>query len=66
MTNASVGQVEMFSAQRLVLRFKNCRVDTRRNYFHPATSFGYWAWPADSGQPEAIRDKLGATIPIRT
>ncbi len=36
-------QVEMFSAQRLVLRFKHCRVDSGRNYSHPATSFGDWA-----------------------
>ena len=40
----------------LVLRFKNRRVDSRRNYSHAAASFGYWALAGDFGQPVTVCD----------
>ena len=54
----------MLSALVLVLRFKNARVDSRNNYSHPATSFGYWTPPGDFGQPLAVCDHACSTIPI--
>ena len=44
----------MLSAQALVLRFKNSRVDSRRNYSHTAASFGNWASSGDFGEPMAV------------
>jgi hypothetical protein len=46
--------VEVFSAQVLVLPFKNSCVNSGRNYSHTAASFGDWASPGDSGKPMAV------------
>src|SRR5262249_48816787 len=54
----------MLSAQVLVLRFKNARVDSRSNYSHPSTSFRYWTSPGNFGQPLAVCDHACSTIPI--
>src|SRR5207249_9065796 len=57
-------QIEILSAQVPVLRFKNCRVNSRRNYSHAAAGLVYWASPGDFGQPMAVCDHACSTIPI--
>src|SRR6266705_4671638 len=54
----------MLSAQILVLRLKNCRVDSRANYSHPTARFDNWASPRNFGQPLAVCDQPCSTIPV--
>src|SRR6266498_2128040 len=54
----------MLAAKVLVLRFKDCRVDSRRNYSHPAAGFGDWASRSDFSQPVTVCSHACSTISI--
>src|ERR1700745_1937423 len=57
-------QLKVLPAYVLVLRFKNCRVDSRKNYLYAAAGFGYWTSPRDISQPMAVCDHACSTTRI--
>src|SRR5206468_4655237 len=55
----------MLSTQILVLRLKNCRVNSRKNYTDPAASFSYWTARGDFRHPLAVCDHACSTFLVR-
>src|SRR5262249_54866964 len=58
------GQVEMFSANYLVVQLKHRRLDSRRNHSHSPRDLYNWTSPGQFRQPETISNKPDATVPI--